>query len=348
MHRQGKRTIIFDSAPSITGNASVVGSVEGEGPMCAEFDRVFDDDTLGEESYEKSESALQKEALTRALKKAGKTEESLDFIFAGDLLNQCSASTFGMRDTECSFLGMFGACSTMALTLASAAVFTESGAGIMSAAVTSSHFCTAERQFRMPLEYGGQRPQSAQRTVTGAGASIVSLHRSDCPSIEKAVFGRIVDMGIADANNMGAAMAPAAAGTIADFFEDTGCDLRDFDYIVTGDLGFIGSELLRELLLKDYSLDIGSRHLDCGKMIFHRERQDVHAGGSGCGCSASVLNSYFLNRLKKGEMEKILFVATGALMSPTTSLQGETIPSIAHLVELRRPDSVRTGGNNNA
>ena len=344
----GKSTVILPNRPSLISCASVVGKTEGEGPLADEFDRIFEDDTLGENSFEKSESALQKEALTLALNTAGLTERNIDTVFAGDLLNQLTASNFGQRETDAAFLGVFGACSTMALTLGLAGIFADCGASEMCAAVTSSHFCTAERQFRMPLEYGGQRPQSAQRTVTGAGASIIGAHRKDRPSITAVNFGTIIDLGIKDANNMGAAMAPAAANTISSFLSDTGETPENFDCIVTGDLGNVGSELLLKLLKKDYSLDITLRHLDCGKMIFDCEKQDVHSGGSGCGCSASVLNSYFAKRLLSGEITRMLFVATGALMSPTSSLQGESIPSIAHLVLLETSDDKRKRGSDNA
>ena len=340
MKRLGKRTIIFDSPPCVIGNAAVVGKTEGEGPLCKEFDFIHEDDMLGEKSFEKAESALQKDAVMRALQRAGKLPDDIDLILAGDLLNQNSASNFALRELGIPLLGLFGACSTMALTLGLAAILVEAGAGSLAVATTSSHFCSAERQFRMPLEYGGQRPQSAQRTVTGAGASVVAPHNREFPAIHAVTFGKIVDLGIKDANNMGAAMAPAAAETIAAYFTDTKSNADSFDYIITGDLGYVGSELLNELLIKDYNLDISSKHTDCGKMIFDKEKQDTHAGGSGCGCSASVLNSYFINRLKTGEIKNILFIATGALMSPTTSLQGESIPSIAHLVNIRKPDSV--------
>jgi stage V sporulation protein AD len=340
MQRQGKRTIVLTSKPSIVGNAAVVGKTEGEGPLKNEFDFIYDDDMLGEKSFEKAESALQKDAVMRALQRAGKLPENIDLILAGDLLNQNSASNFALRELGIPFVGLFGACSTMALTLGLASILVEAGAGRLAVAATSSHFCSAERQFRMPLEYGGQRSPSAQRTVTGAGASVISTHNADFPSVSAVTFGKIVDFGIRDATNMGAAMAPAAADTVSAFFADTNSDTDSFDYIITGDLGHIGSELMLELLQKDYGLDISSKHTDCGKMIFDRERQDTHAGGSGCGCSASVLNSYFINRLKTGEIKNILFIATGALMSPTTSLQGESIPSIAHLVSITKPDNV--------
>lgn len=340
MQRQGKRTVIMNLPPSITGNAAVVGKTEGEGPLCGEFDYIYEDEMLGQASFEKAESALQKDAVNRALAKAGKLPENIDFILAGDLLNQDSASTFALREFGIPFLGIFGACSTMALSLGLASILVESGAGNLAVAATSSHFCSAERQFRMPLEYGGQRSPGAQRTVTGAGACVIAPHSSDFPSVNAVTFGKIVDLGIKDATNMGAAMAPAAADTIAAFFEDTNFTHDAFDYIITGDLGHIGSELLNELLINDYNLDISKKHTDCGKMIFDKETQDTHAGGSGCGCSASVLNSYFLNRLKKGEIKNVLFIATGALMSPTTSLQGESIPSIAHLVQISKPENV--------
>lgn len=339
-NRVGKYTVVFKSAPSIIGSAGVVGKTEGEGPLSKEFDFVFPDDTMGEASFEKAESAIEREAIIRAFNKAGISMSEADYIFAGDLLNQCIASTFGLRELGIPFLGVFGACSTMSLSLGLASVFVDSGASNISVAATSSHFCSAERQFRLPLEYGGQRPPTAQRTVTGAGASIVSKHRSDCPSVSAVTFGKITDLGIKDANNMGAAMAPAASDTISNFFDDTGLDISDIDYIVTGDLGFVGSELLIELLKKDHNLDISDKHLDCGKMIFYRKDQDVHAGGSGCGCCASVFNSYFINRLKTGEYKNILVTATGALMSPTSSQQGESIPSIAHCVLVTKPDNI--------
>lgn len=339
-NRLGKYTIELKSAPSIIGHAGVVGKTEGEGPLSEEFDYIFSDDTLGETSFEKSESAIQREAIIRALNKANIPMTDANYIFAGDLLNQCIASTFGLREFGIPFLGLFGACSTMALSLGLASVFVDSGASDISIAATSSHFCSAERQFRLPLEYGGQRPPTAQRTVTGAGASIIAKHTSDSPCVKAVTFGKIIDLGIKDANNMGAAMAPAAAQTIADFFEDTGLKPSDVDYIVTGDLGFVGSELLIELMKKDHNTDISANHLDCGKMIYYRKDQDVHAGGSGCGCCASVLNSYFLNRLKTGEIRNILVTATGALMSPTSSQQGESIPSIAHSVLISKPDNI--------
>ena len=333
----GKYTIVLNSHPSVTGFAAVVGKTEGEGPLKDEFDFVFEDDTLGEASFEKAESALQKEAVTRALSKVGKTPDEVDFSLAGDLLNQCIGSSFGLRSLNMPFIGLYGACSTMALSLGLASMLVDCGAARVTAASTSSHFCSAERQFRLPLEYGGQRTPTSQRTATAAGASVVEKKQSGKPAVDAVTIGRITDLGIKDANNMGAAMAPAAANTIADFLKDTSSSPSDFDMILTGDLGKVGSRLLCELLQKDRGIDIESVHADCGLLLYDIEKQDVHAGGSGCGCGASVLNSYIMRRLESGELSRVLFVATGALMSPTSSLQGESIPSIAHAVLLSKP-----------
>lgn len=335
--RLGKYTIVLNSHPSVTGFAAVVGKTEGEGPLKDEFDFVFEDDTLGEASFEKAESALQKEAVTRALSKSGKTPDEVDFSLAGDLLNQCIGSSFGLRSLNMPFIGLYGACSTMALSLGLASMLVDCGAARVTAASTSSHFCSAERQFRLPLEYGGQRTPTSQRTATAAGASVVEKKQSGKPAVDAVTIGRITDLGIKDANNMGAAMAPAAANTIADFLKDTSSSPSDFDMILTGDLGKVGSRLLCELLQKDRGIDIESVHADCGLLLYDIEKQDVHAGGSGCGCGASVLNSYIMRRLESGELSRVLFVATGALMSPTSSLQGESIPSIAHAVLLSKP-----------
>lgn len=341
--RVGRYTLNLDNRPSIIGNAAVVGKTEGEGPLKDEFDYIFEDDTLGEASFEKAESSLQREAVTRALDKAGKTPADVDYILAGDLLDQCIGTSFGIRSLNMPFLGLYGACSTMALSLGLASVLVDTGAAGLAVAATSSHFCSAERQFRLPLEYGGQRTPTSQRTATASGASVVSASVSDKPTIEAVTFGRIIDLGIKDANNMGAAMAPAAASTITDFLNDTGTTPDDYDMIVTGDLGIVGSDLLCQLMQKDSNIDISTVHTDCGLLIYDIEGQDVHAGGSGCGCGGSVLNSYILRRLTAGELNKVLFVATGALMSPTSSLQGESIPSIAHAVLLSKPMCPQNG-----
>ena len=267
-----------------------------------------------------------------ALRKAGVTAQDIDYIFAGDLLNQCLSSTFGLRSLDIPFLGQFGACSTMAQTLALASIVVESGAARKAAAVTSSHFCSAERQFRLPLEYGGQRTPTAQWTATASGSVIVGTSGKG-PFVANVTVGRIVDLGIKDAANMGAAMAPAAAQTISDFLQDTGTMPKDYDLILTGDLGLIGTKLVRQILA-DNNLDITDVHNDCGMMLYDREKQDVHAGGSGCGCSASVLCSVILNRLQSRELNNVLFIATGALTSTTSQQQGESVPGVAHLVHL--------------
>lgn len=331
--RLGKYTLQMENMPCVQGFAAVCGKKESEGPLGAQFDKTFKDTTLGESSWEKAESRLQSEAVDLALKKADIKPSQVNYIFAGDLLNQCISSTFGLRSLEIPYLGQYGACSTMAQTLAMAAIMVDTGVAQHCVAVTSSHFCAAERQFRFPLEYGGQRTPTAQWTVTGSGAIVVG-NTGESPVISAVTIGRIKDLGIKDAANMGAAMAPAAAQTLADFLSDTGTTPDDYDLILTGDLGSVGSTLLSELLTKD-NINLNSRHQDCGLMIYDLKGQDVHAGGSGCGCSASVLCSSILNQMKNGELKNILFMATGALMSPTSSLQGESIPGIAHLVHLR-------------
>lgn len=328
--RKGQFTVTLSSRPTILGYAAVVGKKEGEGPLGRRFDMIFEDTTLGEKTWEKAESVLQREAFTRALNKAALSPSQINYLFAGDLLNQSIASTFGLREYGVPLFGQFGACSTMAQTLSLASIFVDSGAADICAAVTSSHFCTAERQFRYPLEYGGQRPQTSQWTATASGSAIVGLAGSGI-RIADVTAGYITDLGITDANNMGAAMAPAAAETIANYFKDTETKPDDYDLIITGDLAAVGADLLRQLLeRKGYPL--GTNYDDCGLLIFDREKQDVHAGGSGCGCSASVLCSYVFQRMEAGELKNVLFIATGALMSTTSSQQGESIPGIAHLV----------------
>ena len=329
----GKRTILLENKPHIISFASVVGKKEHEGPLSEEFDYYSEDSLFGEESFEKAESMLQKTAINIALDKIGITPEDIDHIFAGDLLNQCIGSSFSMRDFGIPFIGLYGACSTMALSTALASVFVESGISKKALAVTSSHFCSAERQYRYPLNYGSQRTPTAQWTVTGSGALILEQSGKG-PYINAITFGEIEDLGVTDANNMGAAMAPAAASTIKHYFEDTKTAPEDYDLIFTGDLGYIGTQCLYELCEKD-GIDLRCRHTDCGNIIFDREKQDVHGGGSGCGCSASVLCSYVMHRLSEGNLNNILFMSTGALMSPTSSFQGESIPGIAHLINIK-------------
>ena len=331
--RCGEYTITLSNRPTIIGYAAVAGKKEGQGPLGKEFDAVFEDTHLGEKTWEKAESTLQKEALTRALDKGGLAPSQLQYLFAGDLLNQNIASTFALREMNIPLLGQFGACSTMGQTMAMAAIFVDSGTADLCGAVTSSHFCTAERQFRFPLEYGGQRTPTSQWTATASGAVIVGRAGKGV-RIESVCIGRVQDLGVTDANNMGSAMAPAAADTLCHFFEDTGTVPSDYDIIVTGDLGQVGSALNRELMAqRGYALE--ENYTDCGLLLFDQEEQDVHAGGSGCGCSASVLCAHFLPMLERGEIKNLLFAPTGALMSPTSSQQGESIPGICHALLLK-------------
>lgn len=331
--RIGARTIGFEEMPSIIGYASVAGKKESEGPLGSGFDKLIFDSYDGFDTYEQAESQFQTEAVSLALEKSGVSAQDVDYIFAGDLLNQCVGSSFGLKSFNIPYLGQYGACSTMAQGLIMAAVFVEGGAANTAMCVTSSHFCSAERQYRFPLEYGGVRTPTAQWTVTGAGSCVLKNDKKG-PCVARATVGRIVDLGVKDANNMGAAMAPAAAQTIKDYFTDTNTSPKDYDLILTGDLGEVGSASLYDLLLME-NIDIRNNHNDCGLMIFDREKQDVHAGGSGCGCAGSVFCSKILNSINDGRLKNILFMATGALMSPTTSGQGSSIPSIAHLVNIK-------------
>ena len=328
--RVGESTMAFVNRPTIVGYAAVGGKKEGAGPLGRYFDAIFTDARLGCDTWEQAESALQREALTRALDKAGLDKSRLQVLFAGDLLNQNIASTFGLREMEVPLIGQFGACSTMGQTLALAALFADCGAAEWCGAVTSSHFCTAERQFRFPLEYGGQRTPTGQWTATASGACVVG--RDGCGvRVDSACFGRVCDLGVTDMNNMGAAMAPAAADTIGRYLRDTDTTPKDYDLIATGDLGQVGSDLCRQLL-EENGISLGGNYTDCGLLLFDRQRQDVHSGGSGCGCSASVLCAHLLPLMERREMRRILFCPTGALMSPTSSQQGESIPAICHAV----------------
>lgn len=328
----GKQTVKFGIPPVIINTASIVGKKEGEGPLNDYFDNVLDDDKWGEESWEKAESKLQKETTLTALKKAGLSLSDIDYALAGDLLNQCVGAHYGMRDLDIPFLGLYGACSTMMESISIGAMIVSGNCAKNVVCVTSSHFCASEKQFRLPLEYGGQRTPSAQWTVTGAGCAVLSAS-GDGPKITHITSGKIVDMGISDLNNMGAAMAPAAVDTLLNHFKDTGRRPNDYDLILTGDLGVVGSDILVELMA-DEGYDISEVHNDCGKMIFDIENQDVHAGGSGCGCCGSVFCGYVYNELKKKSFERVLVIATGALMNPQVVNSGETIPSIAHAVAI--------------
>ncbi len=333
MHKTGQ-TVLFDSPPIITGHAGVAGKKEGEGPLAKDFDAIFEDTTMGQQSYELAESAILHDAIIRALSYAGVSPSQVDFVLSGDLLDQCMGSAFALKDLNIASVGLYGACSTMALSLCVGSMLVDAGANCVVAA-TSSHFCSSERQFRFPLEYGGQRPPTAQWTVTGAGSAVLEKHGGGI-KVRAVQIGTITDLGITDANNMGAAMAPAAARTIADFLNDTDTKPQNYDLILTGDLGYTGSELLYQLLEQDYKIKLRPYHKDCGMMIYDLKQQDVNSGGSGCGCSASVLCSHIMKNMEKGRLRRVLFAATGALMSTTSNKQGNPIPGIAHAVLLER------------
>lgn len=323
-------TIIFDKKPSVKSFAAIVGKKEGEGPCGKYFDTVERDAYFGQKSWEKAESELLKRTTQKALSKGNFENKDIDFMISGDLLNQCISSGYALRKTEIPFFGVYGACSTMAESLVLASVLIGGGAGRNILCSTSSHFCSAEKQFRTPLEYGGQRTPNSQWTVTGSGAVILG-ENSNPPYIESVTCGRIVDMGVTDVCNMGAAMAPAFVDTIKRHLASLKRDAFYYDLILSGDLGLVGKSLAEELF-ENENIDIKGRYNDCGAMIFDSKTQDTHAGGSGCGCAASVLCGYILPKMQKGELKKVLFAATGALMSPTATFQGESIPSISHAV----------------
>ena len=325
-------TRIFDTPPSITSFAAIGGSSEGKGPLGDHFDYISDDEYFGKTTYEQAESELQRQTAELALGKSGLKPGDIDIILGGDLLNQCVATSFGHRESGVSIMGLYAACSTFTEGLILSGVLTSYGLANRALGITSSHFYSAERQYRMPIEYGGQRAPTTQRTATAAGA-VITGPCSTAPYIRGFTVGRIVDMGVTDAANMGAAMAPAAYDTITRFLAESGKALTDFDKVITGDLGEIGSQLLYKLFERD-GVDISDRHLDCGKLLYDPKTQDVHSGGSGCGCVASVSCAYLLPMLQSGEFGDILLAATGALMSPTMTQQGESIPSVSHAVWL--------------
>lgn len=333
--KRGKQTYLFQHPAAVQSFAAIGSKREGEGPLGEYFDTINPDSTFGQKSWERAESRLHHDTVELAVKKAGLSYADLDCLLAGDLLNQCIGATFGVRELGIPYLGIYGACSNMAEGLLLASFLAESGLGHLGVS-TASHFCTAERQYRFPLEYGGQRPPTSQWTVTGGGAVVVTGPAAQQPGqagpwIQAAAIGTIEDKGIQDAANMGAAMAPAAAATILGFLSDTGTTPEDYGLILTGDLGQVGSDLLYELAIRE-GVDLRPRHTDCGLLIYDRDRQDVHAGGSGCGCCATVLCSYILPALRAGRVKRVLFAATGALLSPTSTQQGESIPGIAHLI----------------
>lgn len=328
-------TIELLRRPKLCMGAAIAGKKEGEGPLGSRYDQIIEDDLFGEESWEKAEHRLFYTAADACIRKAGLTHSQVDVLLGGDLLNQITSTSMAARELKIPFLGLYGACSTMAESLCIGAMLVDAGHVRTALCAASSHFCSAERQYRFPLEYGSQRTPTAQWTVTGAGASLLSLDES-LPAAARCThvtIGRVTDLGIADANNMGAAMAPAAADTLTRHFADTGRSAKDYDLIVTGDLGQVGHDILLALM-EERGLPLSPQHyMDCGLAVFSPE-QDVHAGGSGCGCSAIVLNSLLLSRLRRGEVHRILFMATGALLSTTSTQQGETIPGIAHAIVL--------------
>lgn len=342
------KTNWVDLNARILSSASAVGKKEANGPLGRLFDLRDETDRFGAETWEGAESEMQRMALNTALAKADCRDEDIGALFAGDLLNQCVGSAYGLLQFDIPYFGLYGACSTCAEGLLLASILVSHGVYERCGAVTSSHYCSAERQYRTPIEYGAQRAPTAQWTVTGAGAFLVerAVPNAGEPCggvvIRRGLPGKAIDRGVKDVGNMGAAMAPAAADTLVRFFYETGMRPEAYDLIVTGDLGFEGGEILTDLMrFEGYPL--GERYRDCGQLIYERHRQDVHGGGSGCGCSAVVLSAYLLPLLESGEAERMLFLSTGAMMSPDSIKQGQTIPAIAHLLEMEHAVRGRRG-----
>ena len=332
MKKQGLQTVIIDNPVSVLETASIVGPKEGAGPMAKYFDKTLEDEFWEEKTWEKAESKIIKETVNLSIVKSNIPASEIDYCFAGDLLNQCISSSFGLRDLGIPFYGIFGACSTFVEGMQLGTMLIDGGAANKVLCSASSHFCSAEKQFRFPLELGNQRPPSAQWTVTGAGSAVLSKEGNG-PYITSITTGKIVDMGIKDANSMGAAMAPAALDTLVTHFKDTGKTPDYYDAIFTGDLGHIGKEILIELSQKQ-GYDIKNNYDDCGVLMFNKQEQDVHSGGSGCACIATIFSGYIFNKLRNKEYKKILLMATGALTNSTTVQQGESIPGIAHAVSI--------------
>ena len=325
------RVITLRKPVAITAWSCTGGKKEKEGPLSAGFDILSGDDYFGQTTWEKAETAMQKHNLQSLMDKRKLKSSDIDIALGGDLCNQITSTGFAYRDFPIPMVGMYGACSTMALTMATGACLVSGGVVNNALAGASSHFCTAERQFRTPLDYGGKRTPTAQWTVTGA-ANVFLEREGKGPFITKVCFGKITDLGVKDANNMGAAMAPAAAATLIEFFTHSGHRPEEYDAIYTGDLGTVGSQLLKQLMEKEgFVLD---NHIDCGTVIYDIKEQNVPAGASGCGCSGCVLAADILPRMLDRKLNKILFMATGALLSTTTTMQKESIPSVAHLVEI--------------
>ena len=332
MNKRGKQSFVLPEMPVITHWASVAGKKEAEGPLGHLFDKTANDTKFGQQSWEQAEKQMQKLVLETLLNKAKLQNSQIGLVFSGDLLNQCIGSSFTLRNTGIPHLGLYGACSTMAESLLMASMCVGGGFSDRVVAMTSSHFASSERQYRFPLGYGGQRTPTAQWTVTGSGAALVCAGGKG-PRIESCTVGTVRDLGIKDANNMGAAMAPAAFSTIRAHFEDLKTGAEDFDLIVTGDLGQVGKEALLEMSRRE-GISLGGKLVDCGTMVFDLIRQDVHAGGSGCGCSAITLCSQLLSQLQTGKLGKILFCGTGALLSPTSTQQSLPIPGVCHAVAI--------------
>jgi len=329
-YKQGRQSFQLENPPVITTWASIAGKKEVEGPLSHTFDIKCRDTYFGQKTWEQAEKHMQQLILNKLISKAGISQSEIGLVFSGDLLNQCIGSSFSLRNTGIPHLGLYGACSTMAESLLMASMAVGGGFSDKVVAMTSSHFASSERQYRFPLGYGGQRTPTSQWTVTGSGAALVCSQGTG-PKITACTIGTVTDLGIKDANNMGAAMAPAAYQSIRAHFEDLHCSPSDFDLIVTGDLGQTGKELLMELARKD-GISLGGKITDCGTLIFDNTTQDVHSGGSGCGCSAITLCGYLLEQLKSGKLKKILFCGTGALLSPTSTQQGLPIPGVCHAV----------------
>ena len=339
--RIGERTLLFRSEPRVKSAAAIVAKNEGDGAYAGTFDTVLEDDKYGEDSFEKAECRMFRTAALLACQKAGLELSDIHAMLAGDLLNQLITANYAARDLGIPFLGLYGACSTMAESLLLGGVLSDGGFCSPVLCCASSHFSTAERQYRYPLEMGTTAPPTAQRTVTGAGALLLSTQEVPLPvfshvALTAATIGRVVDLGITDMNNMGAAMAPACCDTVLAHLRDIGARADDYDLIVSGDLGAFGSEMLIDLA-KKYGLELAGRYLDCGASIYRKE-QGFACGGSGAGCSAVVLAAELLERIERGDVNRMLFLATGALMSPTSGMQGESIPGIAHAVVLERRD----------
>ncbi len=328
---KGKETVFFKNAPKILGTGCIVGKNESDGPLAEYFDERITDGRYGQKTWEQAESKFHNTALDYALQKAGITTNELGCILGGDLLNQCVATSFAWRDAGIPFIGLYGACSTFVEGLALAGQFVSSDSFPTAAVSVSSHFCTAERQYRNPLAYGGQRPPTAQRTVTGAGCAIVGKSEKNLPKIKCATFGCVTDSGISDANNMGAAMAPAAYETLSSHFKNTDTSPSDYDLIATGDLGEVGRKILIDLFSRD-GVTVGDQYIDCGCEMFDIKRQDMHSGASGCACAATVFSGYIMHGLLKKRWKKVLLAGTGSLQSPLTVQQKETIPGVCHAV----------------